>query len=130
MKETDSELPELLEIIINDEHQYVEGHQKRVAFYSSLNSAILVATIAGAMKSSHAIEYALLITGPILMFVLSLVAVRGTKRSYIRFLEAFTIRMKLLQTIEKKMLLSSNERDFWKDESLLLPIRFTESLNH
>lgn len=111
-------LEKLLEIEINEEQHFLEAHQKRVAFYSSILSAILAATIAGAMKATSGIHYTLLLAGPVLIFAIAHIARDGTFRIYQRFLEAITIRAKIEQVIGltepiKKIRFSL---EYWADE--------------
>ena len=64
-------LEKLLEIEIKEEQHFLEAHQKRVAFYFSILSAILAATIAGAMQATSGIHYTLLLAGPVLIFAIA-----------------------------------------------------------
>ena len=116
-------LEKLLEIEINEEQHFLEAHQKRVAFYSSILSAILAATIAGAMKATNSYHYMLLLAAPVLIFAISYIARDGTFRIYQRFLEAITIRAKIEQVIglTEPMNKINNELKYWSEESFIPP---------
>lgn len=114
-------LEKLLEIEIKEEQHFLEAHQKRVAFYSSILSAILAATIAGAMKATSGIHYTLLLAGPVLIFAIAHIARDGTFRIYQRFLEAVTIRAKIEQVIGLTKPISelSHDAEYWVDEPFI-----------
>jgi hypothetical protein len=117
-------LGKLLEIEIHEEQHFLEAHQKRVAFYTSILSAILAATIAGGMKAESGYHFALLLAGPLLIFVISHIARDGTFRIYQRFLEAITIRAKIEQAIGLTSPINElldTPNIYWKDESFIPP---------
>ncbi len=118
----------LLEIEIDEEHHFLEAHQKRVAFYSSILSALTAATIAGAMKASLSYHYFLLLAGPLLIFSISHIAKDGTFRIYQRFLEAITIRAKLEDVLGLTTSLKefNIEAKYWSDEPFI-PHRHLEA---
>ena len=122
------ELMRLLELTHAEEQYYLEAQQKRVAFYSSLVSAVLAATIGGAMNASEPLHFFLLTIGPLLVFTLSEIALDGTFRLYQRFLEAITIRAKLEQALNLTLPQHAPKREhcYWTGESLI-PDRHRES---
>jgi len=89
----------LYEMAVNEEHVFLEAHHHRVQFYSSLISAVIAATVTGAVKAVVPFHYLLLTTGPVLVVGLSLLALEGTFRLYQRFLEAVAVRAKLEQAM-------------------------------
>ena len=113
----------LLEMTRDDEHTSLDAHHKRVAFYSSLISAILAATVAGAMRADTWLHYLLLLVGPVLVFSLATIARDGTFRFYQRFLEAVTTRAKLDQSLglTDPDLLPRPDTGYWLNESLVPP---------
>jgi hypothetical protein len=122
------ELFKLREIAHDEELAFLEAHQKRVAFYSSLISAILVATLAGALKAENALHYFLLILGPVLVFSIAAIAKDATRRFYRRYVEAVTMEAKLDQALDltDPDWLPKRTSGYWIDESLI-PQRFLNS---
>ena len=112
-------LPKLYEITVDQEHQFLEAHQRRVHFYTALISAALALTVAGAMEADRWIDYAVLLVGPLVIAGLAYVARGGTMRFYQRFLGAVVLRAKLEQALgfANPALVSTPE--YWSDDSLL-----------
>lgn len=109
----------LLEISISEEHYFIDAHQKRINFYSSLISAILAATIAGTMKATRSIDFLLLCVGPILISFLSWTAKKACLRFYQRFLEAITVRGKLEAELGFAEKFTNENAAYWKGEPLI-----------
>lgn len=110
----------LLEFAINEEQHFLQEHQSRIRFYTGLISTLIAATFAGFLNSKHDFHYYSLIVGPILVFIISTFAIKGTFRLYQRFLEAITVRAKLEQELGLTMNDSNNDKkEFWKDEPLV-----------
>lgn len=129
MKIERCELLKLLELYIDEEHKFLESHQKRVAFYSSIISAVLAATIAGIFKSTESIHYLFLIVGPILIYIICLIALDGTFRFYQRYLETVTQRAKIEQLLLLTQPTVVNDRKnilYWSDEPVI-PERLLQS---
>lgn len=120
----------LLENCEKEEQFFLEAHHKRVAFYSSVISAVLAATIAGVTKAPEGLSeyYLLLLAGPVIAVALARIARDGTFRFYQRFLEAVTMRAKLEQALglTKPGTLPSKANDYWKDEPLI-PKRYLDA---
>lgn len=119
MKQPPELLEKLLELAAKEVDEQLNAHQKRVQFYSSLISAILAATVAGAMRAEEASHYFLLLVGPGLVVVLSVIAVQGTFRFYQRFLEAVTQKGKLEQALHLHEPVENENEQYWKGEPLL-----------
>lgn len=86
---TDAEYEKLLklyELAINEEHHFLDAHQNRIAFYSGVLSALVAGTVAGLFHASEWYHLAILCVGPVLIFVVSRIAIDGTFRLYQRFL--------------------------------------------
>ena len=115
------DLEKLLEVVIAEQQYWIDGHQKRVAFYSSLISAVFAATVAGALKADCSLEYLLLLIGPILVFSLAIIGRDGTFRFYQQVLEAITMRAKLEQALglTNECFLQKNASGYWQNESLI-----------
>ena len=118
-------LEKLLETTISEEQYFIEAHQKRIQFYSSLISAILAATVAGFLKAEMWYQYAFLIVGPVMTISLSSIAMGGTYRLYQRFLEAVVMRAKVEQ-MSGMHETNSTEGAYWEGESLV-PTRHHEN---
>jgi hypothetical protein len=86
---------EIYKICVEEEHYFLAEHQKRVAFYTGLISAILTLTIGGFLEAPEWYQFAVLALGGILLFAVSGLAKSGTRRMYQRFLETVTTRGKL-----------------------------------
>ena len=111
----------LLQLAVEEEHWALDTHQNRVAFYTSFISAILAITVAGFIQVGESIHYWILLIGPLVTFVISIIALDGTFRFYQLFLEAVSIRAKCEQAIgitDPKQI-PKNPPEYWKDESLL-----------
>ena len=111
----------LLELSHSEEQYFINDQHKRVAFFSSLISAILAATIGGAINSSKSFHYFFLMMGPLLVLVLSQIALRGTFRAYQRFLEAVTMRAKIEQALSLTIPqnVPQGEGVYWPREALI-----------
>ena len=94
--EDQSKILELYITSVNEEHYFLTEHQKRVAFYVGLVSAIFTLTVGGFLKATEWYQFvALGLVGGILIMEMSKVAKSGTQRMYQRFLETVTTRAKL-----------------------------------
>jgi hypothetical protein len=129
---TDAEYEKLLklyELAINEEHHFLDAHQNRIAFFSGILSALIAGTVAGLFHTSEWYHLAILCVGPVLIFVVSKIAIDGTFRLYQRFLEAVTIRAKIEQELglTKKHSVNSNATNsYWQSEPII-PLRHIES---
>ena len=129
---TDAECEKLLklyELAVGEEHQFLDAHQNRVAFYSGILSALVAGTIAGLFQASEWYHLAILCVGPILIFVVSRIAIDGTFRLYQRFLEAVTIRAKIEQQLgltQKHSVNSDATGSYWQSEPIIT-LRHIES---
>lgn len=117
----DSELLwKLYESFVAEEHYFLAEHQKRIAFFSSLISAIFAATIAGIIRSENSTHLGFLALGPVLTIALCFLAKEGTFRLYQRFLEAIASRAKLEQQMHlTEPLPSTSELGYWNTEALI-----------
>ncbi len=119
----------LYNLAINEEHHFLDAHQNRTAFYSGILSALVAGTVAGLLQASESYHLAILCVGPVLIFVVSKIAIDGTFRLYQRFLEAVTIRAKIEQELglTKKHSVNTNATDsYWQSEPII-PFRHIES---
>jgi hypothetical protein len=118
------ELWKLYELAINEEHYFLKAHHDRAAFYSGIISALVAGTIAGIFRASEWYHFLALCTGPVLISMISAIAIEGTRRPYQRFLEAVTVRAKIEGELGLTKERSSNadEPDFWRREAIV-PLR-------
>ena len=116
-----ADLERLLESAVGEEHDFLEAHQRRTQFYSSLISAVLAATVGGALQANEPVHFYMLLTGPVLVISLSVLALGGTFRLYQRFLEAVVLRAKLEQALGLHDLRNQGEGCYWRGEPLLAP---------
>jgi len=119
----------LYELAINEEHHFLDAHQNRVAFYSGILSALVAGTVAGFFQASEWYHLAFLCIGPVLILVLSTIAIDGTLRFYQRFVEAVTIRAKIEQELgltEEHSVNTNVSGSYWRSEPII-PLRHIES---
>lgn len=122
-------LLKLYELAINEEHHFLDAHQARVAFFSGILSALFAGTAAGLFQASEWYHFAILCIGPVLIFVVSRIAIDGTFRLYQRFLEAVTVRAKIEQELGLTKRRSGNADatdSYWQPEPII-PLRHIES---
>jgi len=110
----------LLELATNEEQHFLQEHQSRIKFYASLVSTLIAATFTGFLNSKEDFHYFALVIGPILVFIISTFAIKGTYRLYQRFLEAITKKAK----IEQVLGLTKESEDqgnniYWKKEAIV-----------
>ena len=84
----DSTLLDLYKTFIKEQWDAIEGHQKRLQYFSGLISALVGGTVVGLVKVSKWYEFLVLALGPLLIFVVSSIGRRGAFRFYQIFLEA------------------------------------------
>jgi len=122
-------LLKLYELAINEEYEFLDAHQHRIAFYSGIVSALVAGTVVGLFQASEWYHLAILCVGPVLIVAVSAVAIPGTFRLYQRFLEAVTVRAKIEQKLglTKKHSADDTVTDsFWQSEPIV-PQRHIES---
>ena len=122
-------LLKLYELIINEEYYYLKAHQSVISFYSGIITLLVAGIVAGIFKASEWYHLGFLCVGPLLIFMISTIAIAGTFRSYQRFLEAITVRAKIEQELELTMQCSRNVNRtdlYWQLEPII-PIRHLES---
>jgi hypothetical protein len=125
----DDKLLKLYESAVNEEHYFLDAHQKRVAFYLSILSAIVAGVVAGLFQASEWYHLAILCVGPVLIYAVSAIGIEGTFRLYQRFLEAVTIRAKLEQELgltKKRSVGTNATNSYWQSEAII-PLRHIES---
>ena len=130
MKDEDRDrLLKIYELIINEEHHYIKTHQSVISFYSGIITALVAGIVVGVFQASEWYHLGFLCVGPLLIFVVSTIAIRGTFRAYQRFLEAITIRAKIEQELGLTMQRSKNTNRtdlYWQSEPII-PICHIES---
>ena len=113
----------LYEIIINEEHFFLESHQNRIKFYSSILSAIIIATIAGVINSKEEWHLLFLLIGPLIVLFVASIAKDGTFRMYQRFLESITMRAKIEHDLNLTEKRNDNEELGWYIKESIVPPR-------
>ena len=93
------ELLNIYELIVGEEHYFLEAHQIRVAFYTKIVLGIVAVTVAGVFLASQWYHFAALCAGPILTYAISNIARDACFRFYQRFLETITTRAKIEQNL-------------------------------
>ena len=117
------DIQQLLDLTVREEQYALSAHQNRVAFYSSLISALFAGTVAGALQASATNHYLLLTAGPAIVFALCILGRDGTGRFYRRFREAVSTRAKLEQALGLTLPLEVPDQAevYWPGESLIPP---------
>ena len=117
---------ELYKICVEEEHYFLAEHQKRIAFYIGLLSAVLTLTIGGLLKATAWYHFAILVLGGLLLVAVSSIAKAGTRRIYQRFLETVTTRAKLEQDLGFSQERSQGEGG-WVMTEPFSPVRHSKS---
>jgi len=123
------DLLKLYELAVSDQHIFAREHQNRIHFHAGLISALLVATVAGLIKSSHSYHFVALLLGPALIFTISHIAVGATFRLYQCLLEAITMRAKIEQELgltKSRITESKGNNEYWQSEQIV-PYRHIKS---
>jgi hypothetical protein len=115
------DLQKLLDTYIQEVAETLSAHQERIKFYSSLISAVLAATVGGAIQARQPYHFGLLLAGPVLVVTLSWIAIRGTSRLFQRFLEATVRQGKVEQMLGMHLPLPEKEGGYWEGEALVAP---------
>lgn len=125
MSETEK-LLRLYELTINEQQHHFRGIQNRIAFFSGLLSALLVATITGIFEAKACYHFVFLLAGPIVLYVMADIGIEGNTRVYQRWVESVTVRAKLEQKLGLTMSAASadscDDSDmYWRGEPLVPP---------
>jgi len=113
----------LYEHACKEDTTWFEFYLKSIAFHFSLVSALLGATVAGALQAEPGFPMAALLAGPIMTAFAAYLGFSSANRLYGTWLEKVTIRAKL----EQKMGLTAEhhvETGYWSNESIV-PTRNT-----
>ena len=94
-----NKLIKLYELAQQEEHFYIEGQVKRLAFYSGLVTAILGATVYRLLDCDRYYEMFILTIGPLAAIAVSLRGIRSAGRYYRRLIEVVTKLAKLDQRL-------------------------------
>jgi len=114
---------ELYKLIIDEEHDFFKEHQKRLEFYIGLISVLIAGIAFGLFQATEWYHFAYLSIIPVIIIVISYLAIKGTYRLYQRFIETITMRAKIEQKLGltegnyKK--LKDKTREYWKDEPII-----------
>lgn len=126
---SNKDLLDLYKIVVEEEHFFLNEHQKRVAFYTSLLVTLTSGMITGYFFSEKIIHFWLLLLGAITVISISFLARFGTERMYQRFLESITVRAKLEHRLEVKTSTSQEqgENASWVTNEPLVTKRHIDS---
>lgn len=127
MKLRNGDILNLYKIVIEEEHFFAREHQSRIEFFVGIISALMTVTVVGAFRAKIWYEYLFVIVGPILILVVSEIAIEGTFRLYRRFLESITMRAKIEQIIGlTKETVSHDRNEYWPSEPII-PSRYLQA---
>lgn len=83
-----------------DEHFFVEQHQRRLAYFTSLIIAVIGGIVLGTVHAKGVTAHLLLLLLPLLLVVIAEYAKQATGMIYRRFLETITVIAKLEQDLD------------------------------
>jgi len=121
---SDGNLIELFKIVTDEEHHYNGAHQRNIEFYSNLSLALLGVLIAGMIAASEAIHYGIIVLGFVIAIFIFFIAKKVIYRSYQRFLETITMRIKIeedlgLRKSRSKSTSNNTECEWWQYEPIV-----------
>jgi hypothetical protein len=96
----EEKLLRLYDLEIKREYCWVTEHQKRIAFFTGLISALVGGTVAGLLKADAWYYWTVLAMGPIIIVGVAKTARQGSDRVYKRWLETITTLMKIEKDLE------------------------------
>jgi hypothetical protein len=125
---SNEDLLNIYALIVGEEQYFLKEHQIRVAFYSSIITLLFGGTVAALFEATQWYHIMFLALGPVLIIVISALAMDGTSRYYQRFLEAVTIKAKLQEKLglTKEPYSEKYRCSYWSSESYI-PVRHIES---
>ncbi len=129
VKQTPEQLFKLYELLVREEYFFIQLRQSRVAYYSGILVTLVSATVTGLLLAEKPYQFLLLGVGPIMIFVVALIAIFGTSRPHLRFLETITMRAKVEQDLgltDATSRLSAERGESWSGEPIV-PARYVES---
>ena len=129
MKKLDNkELLELYKSTIDEEHFYLEAHQKRANFFTGIISTLIGVSIFGLIQlsvdtNSVWYHFIILLFVPLLIVIISEIGKKGTFRFYQRFIETVTVRAKIEHELgfTNNRLVTPKSKDWWKFEQIIPP---------
>lgn len=133
MKIEENNMMELYKIFVDEEHYFLDEHQKRVAFYIGIITAIMTGIGAGLWKAVQWFHFAIIAFGAFALFIICELAYKGCFRLYQRFLEAIIVRAKLEQYIGfTENINYSDEKNniYWNGESMIAPRHIDSRLEY
>jgi hypothetical protein len=115
-------------LVVGEEQYFLKEHQVRVAFNSGIITLLFGGTVAGIFRVTEWYQLVFLAFGPILIIIVSALAIDGTSRYYQRFLEAVTTKAKLQQKLGliNEPYSEKFKCPYWSSESYM-PIRHIEN---
>ncbi|MFX1479380.1 MAG: hypothetical protein ACFFCI_14705 [Promethearchaeota archaeon] len=114
---------ELYKIIVDEEHDFFREYQKRLEFYIGFVSLLIAGIAFGLIQATEWYHFAYLCIVPVIMVVISYLAIRGSYRLYQRYIETITMRAKIEQklglTEGKYKKLKDKTGEYWQDEPIV-----------
>ena len=124
MSLNNSEMIEVYKTIVGEMHNFLQAHQTRVVWFVGLISAVFAGIVVGIFKATTLYHLLFLLLGPIIIIVLSKIAIKGVFRFYQQFLETVTFRAKIEQVLgltQPPELPSDLEQPYWADDPFIAP---------
>ena len=107
----EEKLLRLYDLEIKREDFWNSEHQKRIAFFAGLISALTGAIVAGVLQCNEWYYCAILSIGPIIIVYTAKTAEEGTKRLYQRWLETVSTLMKYEEDLGLAKLRNRTQKD-------------------
>ena len=123
----------IYDLIVREEHYFLDAHQARVAFYARVVLVLIAATVVGVVLASEWYEFAALCAGPILVYAVSSIARDACLRFYRRYLEAISHRAKIEQELaltRPRPKTDAGEEVYWATEPMIAPRHVTSRKQH
>ena len=114
-----SDLLELYKITSEDLQHRFRQHQARVAFYSSICTATIAATVAGSLKAEGEFSLLMLLCGPVVIFILAHFARLATRNLYRACFETLALKAKLQVQLGMTKCVLGVDAEYWASEHLL-----------
>ena len=123
----------IYDLIVREEHYFLDAHQARVAFYTRVVLVLIAATVVGVFLASEWYQFAALCAGPILTYAVSSIARDACLRFYQRYLEAISHRAKIEQDLALTRPRAETDAGgdaYWATEPIIAPRHVTSRKRH
>jgi hypothetical protein len=127
------DLLRLYDLVVQEEHYFLDAHQSRVAFCARTVLVLVAGTVGGVFAAHEWYHFAALCVGPILIYAISNIGRDACLRFYQRYLESVSSRAKLEQDLGLTAPRPEAEADadrYWAAEPVIAPRHVTSRKQH